>query len=757
MSIKQFPAELRALPQWCVATLLPTPEGKDDKRPYDPKTGKPASVTDKTTWGTFDEALVARDAWRSSSAPRAQMGFVFSRDDPYAVIDLDTYKAKDDKIKSLHGEIKRHAATYTELSQSGLGTHIIGRGWVAEGAHNEANALEIYSHARFMICTGDVGVEGLIQPVVSIQELLDYLYPLVKDGGKAGATHWRDLGDGEESLLTDQEVIDRAMAAENADKFLALCQGDLSLHGGDHSRADEALIQFLCFYTPDNRQVARLFMMSDLAKREKAQRSDYVPRTIAFARMKIKEDQPPPLDVPAITERAKQVASPKAKKPAPANVPVSFPPGLVGEIAKYVLASATRPVPEIALATAIACVAGIVGRNYNCSSPPTGLNLYILLLAKTGTGKESIQSSIDRLFAEVQKTVPPADRFLGPARFASGQALVKQFQAQPCFVSILGEFGDTMKRMTARGANGAEIALLQNMKDIFHKSGWNQWLRATVHSDKEKNTTNVHAPALTILGETAPEPFFAGLDEELISGGFLPRFLCIEYLGDRPDRNATATSKPPPELVQKTADLIASVLQMEQNQTCTMVHADAAGTKMLDDFDKWVDEQMRGSSETTRQLWNRAHIKALRLSALIAVGVNPYEPVVTPDLATWAIEMVRQDVAVLLDRFMRGDVGEGDAKLHADLVSVISKYMANGSPRYEEFHARGCVSSRFLQQQTANRAAFKKHRLGASKALEDTLAIMVKYGVLTLVDKKTAQDWFKTSSTVYALGDQWDA
>jgi len=115
--------------------------------------------------------------------------------------------------------------------------------------------------------------------------------------------------------------------------------------------------------------------------------------------------------------------------------PIEFPPGLLGDIARYSLAAAIRPVPEIALAAAIACMAGIVGRQYNISG--TGLNQYILLLAKTGTGKESVQSSIDRLFAEVSKTVPAAQTFLGPSRFASGQALNKRFQKQPCFVAFL--------------------------------------------------------------------------------------------------------------------------------------------------------------------------------------------------------------------------------------------------------------------------------------------------------------------------------
>ena len=779
MDMKFFPAELKALQQWCVATLLPLDDGKEDKAPLDPKTGRHASTTDPATWGSFDQAMAFCEQLRSSArAPRAMLGFVFNEDDPYAVIDLDTYKAKAEGVKELHAEICRNAQTYTELSQSGLGTHIIGRGLVIDGARNEPNCIELYSHARFMICTGNVGVGNAITPIEDIQPLLDYLYALIRKGSSyTRSVSWRELGDGEESLLSDLDIVERAMNAANADVFLRLCQGDTSMHGGDHSRADEALIQFFCFYTPDNTQVARLFLRSELGQRDKAtDRPDYIPRSIAFARARLENDKPPPLDHAAIAQRAALVASaarhvPDAPYMLDENRPVSklddvpdepplmldfaYPPGLIGDIARYAFAAAIRPVPEIALAGAIATMAGIVGRQYNISA--TGLNLYILLLAKTGTGKESIQSSLDRLFAAVSKTVPAAETFLGPSRFASGQALNKRFQKQPCFVSILGEFGDTMKRISSPRANGADLSLQQELKDMFHKSGADQMLRATVHSDAEKNTANVQSPTLTILGETAPEPFFASLDESLVESGFLPRFMVIEYKGERPRRNVNPNSVPPASLVQAVADLCAACLQMQQNRQVFVVNCDAEGQRVLDQFDRRADREMRGKDEVTQQMWNRAHIKALRLAALVAVGVNYSAPMITHDVARWAVDMIEKDVAVILNRFNAGDVGEGDAKMRADMVGIVKRYFLIKPQEYEKFHAKGCIPIRYLKTCAANRPAFKKHRNGAMKATEDLLMSMARDGDLMQVDAKTAKTWFNTASAVYALGDNWDS
>lgn len=655
-----FPAELKSLAQWCVATLIPGADGKEDKAPYNPVTGKRASTTDPTTWGTFEQAITTRDAWRSTNAPRAQIGFIFNEHDPFSVIDLDTYKVTDPEIKDTHANILAESQTYAELSQSGFGTHIIGLGNVPDGINSQRNSMEVYSRARFMICTGNA-VGGLVRPLADIQELLDFLHQKLKKAGPTGRISWRDLDDGEESGMSDQEVLDRCERAENADKFIRLCQGDMSDYNGDHSDADAALIQFLCFHTPDNNQVRRLFMMSALGERDKAQRPDYVPRTILFSREKLASEVIPTIDATAIADRARAAALPAPQAVtraddvvAPATEPeavtvypveqhvVTFPPGLIGELAEYVMTSAPRPVREIALATAIAVVAGIAGRNYNVSN--TGLNQYILLLAKTGTGKESVQSSVDRLILEVQKKVAAADRFIGPAHFASGQALVKTFQDRPCFMSVLGEFGHRLQAMAHPRANSAEKTLMAAMLDIFGKSGWGQMLRPSVYSDKEKNTALVHAPAMTILGEAEPEGFFASLDENTISSGFLPRFLVIEYRGERPRRNRNAWAAPPADLVTKVSDLCTNVLSMEQGATCAVVGIEVDALRMLDKFDEFADEQMRGSSLVTQLLWNRGHLKALRLAALVAVGVNPYAPTVTQDIALWAIDMVRADI-----------------------------------------------------------------------------------------------------------------
>jgi hypothetical protein len=50
------------------------------------------------------------------------------------------------------------------------------------------------------------------------------------------------------------------------------------------------------------------------------------------------------------------------------------------------------------------------------------------------------------------------------------------------------------------------------------------------------------SPAFSILGESTPERFYGALNEDMISEGLLPRFLLIEYKGNRPPLNEHHTS-----------------------------------------------------------------------------------------------------------------------------------------------------------------------------------------------------------------------
>jgi len=747
--IDRIPRELQELRQWVAAG--------DNKIPINPNTGRPADPGNRLTWGTFAEA---------NRAGLKHIGFTLAIDDPYTIIDLDDPFLRPDKTRITpncpdHEEAltrtKRHARilqlfdSYTEISQSGQGMHVIVKGNVPKGVRRDK--VEVYSSHRYMICTGNVFRDA---PIADRQELLDQLF------AEMDSTATIELVEGA-SVMDDQQVVDMAMRASNADKFNRLCAGKWEEHYASQSEADLALLTIIAYYTRDNEQVRRLFRYSKLGQRDKALRDDY----LNGALRKIRAKQPPLVDLSNLTMTPPEPEQTITPAPAPAQAcdvcDITFPPGLVGDIARFVMGYAVRPVPEIALATGIALTAGIVGRSYNISN--TGLNQYVIVLAPTGSGKEAVAQAVDCLINAVRMSgVPMADQFVGPAAFGSGQGLVRTLaDGAPCFVSVLGEVGLTLQQISSPRANSAEQMLLKVLLDLYGKSGWGQTLRSTAYSDKEKNTKVVQAPGLTIIGESTPESFFDGLSEALVSSGLIPRFLTIQYNGPRPQRNENPFNPPDPVLVKRLADLCAIALATQQNATCSPVQLDSEATKMFARFDKYVDSQFIGAREAIIQIWNRAHLKALKLAGLVSVGINPHAPTVTADAAKWAIDFVIKDAMAIVSKFTQGDIGNSYSKQFATILRWMEGYRTLSIKQRQNYKAPATVIHKpdvvplamFTTMARTNKAFNATPNRTPRQLVEQTLKDLVDEEIIALIPLDQCLLEFKTKMPLYIRGINW--
>ena len=142
---ENIPGELKARPQWVVWKAV---GDKLDKVPYSVRNDCRASSTDLMSWSTFEENL---EAYRNGEY--AGVGFVFSSADPYTGIDLDNCVGGDGEIALWALEIARYLDSYTELSATGTGLHIIVRGDVPNRRKGD---IEVYSSKRFFTVTGHV-------------------------------------------------------------------------------------------------------------------------------------------------------------------------------------------------------------------------------------------------------------------------------------------------------------------------------------------------------------------------------------------------------------------------------------------------------------------------------------------------------------------------------------------------------------------------------------------------------------------------
>jgi putative DNA primase/helicase len=145
---ENIPDELKMRPQWVLwKAVWKVVDEKPDKVPYSAESGRKASSTDLLTWSTFENACEALEANEYSG-----LGFVFSSGDPYTGIDLDDcVEQETGEIKQWALEIVRYFDSYTELSVTGTGVHIIVRGDVP---NRRKDKIEVYSSKRFFTMTG---------------------------------------------------------------------------------------------------------------------------------------------------------------------------------------------------------------------------------------------------------------------------------------------------------------------------------------------------------------------------------------------------------------------------------------------------------------------------------------------------------------------------------------------------------------------------------------------------------------------------
>lgn len=735
---QNIPMELRQRQQWVCAG--------PDKIPLNPRTGERANVQDPGTWGSFEDSI--RSGMR-------YIGFVFTPSDPYCGIDLDS-KMADEREFKLHERILAAFDSYTERSASGKGYHIIVKASLPHGRRRDS--VEVYSSGRFFIFTGNVVRSA---PITEQQERIELLV------AEMPTTTDEALLENVESRFSDAEIHEIARTADNAAKYDELCAGRWEQYGyPSQSEADFALLSIIAFYTKDNEQVRRIFRCTQLGKREKAMRDD---RYLNTALRKIRAHEPTLADLDQIKQDAERfvaetrpvvanrVEAPKAPPapahngkahPLPAHAPPAparafeyslTPPGLVGEIASYVYDSSVRPVREVALLAALGFVAGIAGRCYNISN--TGLNQYLLLVAETGIGKEDGPKGIDRLIAAVRPRVPMVDEFIGPGKFASGQAIIRVLDKKPCFLSVLGEFGLTLQALNDPRAPAVTLILKQVLLDLYAKSGWNNVLRNTAYSDTEKNTHTVFAPSMSFVGDTTPETFFDALSSSDIADGLIPRLHVLDYKGERPARNRKAGAPPDAKLAARVEDLVALSLTCANNSTCANVSTAGDALSLLDAFDAECDAHINGATGITRHLWNRAHLKALKVAALLAVGCDLHSPTITHELATWAIEFTRRGTEALLGRFEKGEVGNGEQRQEAELKRLVEEYFKMtpkqlGTYRSgATFQDAGLVPYFYLSARASRLACFTNDRRGARNALQDVLKDLAAKDVLVQADK----------------------
>lgn len=236
-----IPSELKKLNNWVCWRAVQDEKSHSgiSKIPVNPKTGGMAQSNNPDTWSDFDTAVRV-------SADLAGIGFMFDGSG-YFGVDLDDVKSAVEDFRNgitdnIIGEFVYGLRSYTELSFSGNGVHIICKGKLPPG-NRRSKKVEMYEKGRFFVMTGNYCSE-----FIDIRDCTENIKPLHgKYLGEKTAAPSQGTSVSVPAGLTASQIIEKARNSSKGQKFDALYSGDISGYASQ-SEADMAFCNLLAFW-----------------------------------------------------------------------------------------------------------------------------------------------------------------------------------------------------------------------------------------------------------------------------------------------------------------------------------------------------------------------------------------------------------------------------------------------------------------------------------------------------------------------------
>jgi len=323
----------------------------------------------------------------------------------------------------------------------------------------------------------------------------------------------------------------------------------------------------------------------------------------------------PAVRAPVVPNQHLLVPEPVAvPQPQPART-IDFPPGVVGEIAQWITATATKPQPLLALAAALTIVGTVIGRRVATPYRDGATHLYAICLAPTGAGKEHPRAACDTILAAAGM-----QQLIGPSEFMSLSAVIKRLQRGPLMLCAMDEFGAFCARILAKKSSAHERAISKIFREAWGKNFTN--LQTPEWAGLASET--IFAPAMSIFGVSTAEELWAAMSGADLKNGLLNRFPVLESPERPKDQNPAGSHlKPPPAMLERIKALAGGPLSGMSAFSATVEPQPLAWGRGAEiafaSFRKQQDERSDAAPDEADYL-QRAPEIAMRIATIVAAG-----------------------------------------------------------------------------------------------------------------------------------------
>lgn len=638
LDVNGIPEDLKSWPQWVLWKGIPSTKrpGKIDKIPYQ-VSGDYAKTNDSKTWATFENAVKVFQTGKYDG-----IGFVFTEDCPYSGVDIDGC-IEDGRIETYAKDLLVRLNSYTELSPSGKGFHTIVKGKKNPGSRsrkqNTGKDVEIYSSGRFFTITGH-RFESTPDTIEDRQDVLNKICEELFESEKPASSPKIDTS----SLsMSDNDVLFRAKAAKNSQKFNDLWEGRWETYHGSHSEADESLCFMLAFWTRKNpEQMDRLFRASGLMREkwdEKRGEKTYGQITIEKA-IEFQKDVYDPSQTGSLQQKALGVWGEDGhliseglitQEELSQTYSTLFPrldvhlekDNILMEYMSYASKmSDAYPEYHFAMGITILSIAAMRKVHMDLSIGRIHPNAWCLLLGESTISRKTTAMNLGE--GLIQKVFGH-----GLHQDFSPEAFVEMMAGHPSTYLIKDEFAGLLASM--------QKAYMSDLRDLlctlYDCKDYHRQLRTSQRN--KVSSFDIRDPYLTMAGATTFTSFKEHTQTLDVTSGWLLRYLyfCPDYMKEsRPFREAVYKDYE----LQNHLDLRLSCLRdnlihtMFDSETGTEHFAQMSmEPEAWEYFQTWQLEKEAevalGRNKTENAIFGRLTIYALKLAMLFTLGRSDFE------------------------------------------------------------------------------------------------------------------------------------
>lgn len=391
---------------------------------------------------------------------------------------------------------------------------------------------------------------------------------------------------------------------------------------------------------------------------------------------------------PAARRQALAESAAKVEQIVTENIPVAderlqwdigWPPGVIGEAAKWIYAASRRPVKQFAIAQAFYLVAGMVGHRYHVEE--TGLNLFMIVGGESGVGKgESyrLRSKLGLTAFEMCQDAPGFVGVFGNDIPASQQGLRKMFMDPYTTRASYKEDADNMLNMLMdSGVGSVGEGLRSQLSQFWDQSGPGKMVGAVSYSKEENTVQATQSPAYTVGLDTQVDPVKRFLGTEAARLGFAQRFIYFVYTGGPFKSNRNKPKEVPQGLAARIAQIWQHTRAMHGDKVQQVVMPTHLADRIMDLEDQYTD--LVNEKGEHHKIYNRAHMNVSRLAGLLAVAENHLNPVISDEMFEYSLRLAEISYGDVSRILASGEAGSGESVRVAKARAAVQEYITMSS------------------------------------------------------------------------------